>query len=101
MKIEVLFLPLLLLGGMVAAHAADPAAGEQKAQTVCAACHGPAGISTNPLWPNIAGQHEAYIVKAIGDYKSGARNDPLMSPISQMLSDEDIANLAAYFAAKK
>ncbi len=81
-------------------QAADMAAAEQQAQTLCAACHGPQGISSNPLWPNLAGQQEAYLAKSIKDYQSGARNDPSMSPIAQMLSEQDIANLAAYFSAK-
>ncbi len=93
-------LALVLTGWLGGAVAADPAAAEATAASICAACHGPDGKSSNPLWPNLAGQQEAYIAKAIRDYRSGARNDPLMSPIAQTLSDTDIDNLAAWFAGK-
>ncbi len=79
--------------------AADIDAGKAKSVT-CVACHGPAGVSTNPLWPNLAGQHEAYLAKQIKAFKDGVRKDPLMTPMVAGLSDKDIANLAAYYAAQ-
>ena len=84
------------------AHAAsgDAKAGEAKAG-VCLACHGPQGNSTNPDWPNLAGQHAKYLAKQLQAFKSGARKDPLMSPQTMSLSEEDMNNLAAYFAAQK
>jgi len=81
------------------AAAGDAAAGQAKA-AICAGCHGPAGISGNPLWPNLAGQQEAYLAKAIKDYRDGARQDVNMSAIAKTLSDADVDNLAAYFAAQ-
>lgn len=78
----------------------DAAAGKAKA-AMCAACHGPAGISANPIWPNLAGQKEAYLVKTLKDFKSGKRNDPVMSGMAKPLSDADIANLAAYYSSLK
>jgi len=78
----------------------DVAAGKAKS-AMCAACHGPAGISVNPLWPNLAGQQEAYLAKQLNDFKSGKRNDPVMSGMAKPLSDADIANLAAYYASLK
>ncbi|MCG8434836.1 MAG: cytochrome c [Gammaproteobacteria bacterium] len=89
-----LILPLLA----TVASAGDPAAGKAKAAT-CAGCHGPNGISTNPLWPNLAGQHAQYLVKQMKAFRDGERNDPLMSPMSTGLTDEDIENLAAYYAS--
>ena len=83
-----------------AGAAGDAAAGKAKA-ALCAACHGPDGNSTNPLWPNIAGQHAPYMVKQLKDFKSGARKDPVMSPMAMPLSDQDIENVAAYFASQK
>ena len=83
-----------------AGAAGDAAAGKAKA-ALCAACHGPDGNSTNPLWPNIAGQHAPYLVKQLKDFKSGARKDPVMSPMAMPLSDQDIENVAAYFASQK
>jgi cytochrome c553 len=81
------------------AVAGDAAAGQAKAG-ICAGCHGPTGISGNPLWPNLAGQKEAYLVKSMKDYRDGARQDVNMSAIVQTLSDADIDNLAAFFAAQ-
>lgn len=78
-------------------------AGKAKSIT-CTACHGPEGNSVNPLWPNIAGQSAPYIVAQITAFRDGAANpakakryDPLMSPQSMTLSDEDIRDLAVYF----
>ena len=81
-------------------HAGDPAAGKAKA-VVCSACHGIDGNSTNPLWPNLAGQHEAYLVKQIKAFRDGERKDPLMAPMVAGLTDADIDNLAAYYASQK
>jgi cytochrome c553 len=81
--------------------AGDAAAGKAKAAS-CAACHGPGGNSkVNPLWPNLAGQHAVYIVKQLKDFKSGARKDPMMSPMAMPLSDQDMENLGAYYASEK
>ena len=77
---------------------ADAAAAETKAKTLCASCHGPAGISANPLWPNLAGQKEQYLAKAMADYKAGNRNDPTMAPLAKGLGDDEIKDLAAYYA---
>lgn len=88
-------LSVLLMGSV---QAADIKAGEDKAKTVCAACHGMNGISTNPIWPSLAGQQEQYLVKQLNDFKSGARTDPAMAPMAQILGDEDVANISAYYA---
>jgi cytochrome c553 len=79
------------------ATAADVAAGQAKA-AACGACHGVAGISSNPMWPNLAGQQGAYLVKQLKAFRSGTRQDPLMTAMAKTLSDEDIENLAAYFS---
>ena len=71
-------------------------AGKNKAIT-CAACHGAAGISANPLWPNIAGQSAPYLVAQLKAFKDGARNDALMTSQVMMLSEQDMADLAVYF----
>ncbi len=78
-------------------------AGKAKSIT-CTACHGAAGNSANPLWPNIAGQSATYIANQLRAFRDGAtdpsqatRHDPLMSPQSMLLSDEDIRDLAVYF----
>ena len=81
-------------------YAADIAAGKAKS-AMCAACHGPAGISSNPMWPNLAGQQEVYLSKQIAGFKVGTRKDPMMAGIVAGLTDADIANLAAYYASLK
>lgn len=82
------------------AMAADVAAGKAKS-AMCAACHGAAGISAVPMYPNLAGQKEAYLAKQLKDFKSGARKDPVMSAMAMPLSDADVANVAAYYASLK
>lgn len=82
------------------AFAADAAAGKAKS-VACAACHGAAGISIAPIWPNLAGQKEAYLSKQIKAFRDGVRKDPSMSPMVAGLSDTDADNLAAFYAGLK
>jgi|HigsolmetaAR202D_1030399.scaffolds.fasta_scaffold12703_3 Cytochrome c553 len=77
----------------------DAAAGKQKA-AVCSACHGPDGNSVNPEWPSLAGLGERYIVAQLTAFKNGGRSNPLMTPQAQALSEQDIRDLAAYFASQ-
>jgi cytochrome c553 len=79
----------------------DAGAGQQKA-AVCAACHGPDGNSTNPQWPKIAGQNAAYLLKQLHNFKNPdtGRNNPIMTAQVAALSDQDMADLAEYFAAQ-
>ena len=79
--------------------AGDAAAGKEKSVT-CLACHGPDGNSPNPIWPKLAGQHPSYIRKQLQDFKSGARKNDLMTPMVAPLNDQDVENLAAYFASQ-
>ena len=79
------------------AAAAGP--GKDKA-AVCTACHGEAGISSAPMWPNLAGQHRDYLAQAIARYRDKARQDPVMQGQVAALTDQDIAELAAYFSAQ-
>jgi cytochrome c553 len=67
---------------------------------VCAACHGADGNSLNPEWPSLASQHETYITSALQAFKKGTRQNVLMSGQATALSDQDIADLAAFFAAQ-
>jgi cytochrome c553 len=83
-----------------AGAAGDAAAGKAKSG-ICSACHGPDGNSTNPIWPNLAGQHAPYLVKQMKDFKSGARKDPVMAPMAAPLSVQDMENLAAYYSSQK
>ena len=78
----------------------DVAAGKAKS-ALCASCHGPTGISMSPIWPNLAGQKEQYLIKQITAFRDGTRQDPMMAPMVAALSDTDIENLAAYYASQK
>ena len=87
---------------LCAAEAGDPAAGKSK-NAMCISCHGIPGYHTAypDVYhvPKLGGQHAAYIVKALQDYKSGNRSHPSMRAIASGLSDKDMADLAAYYAA--
>ncbi|MDX1800571.1 MAG: cytochrome c [Marinobacter sp.] len=87
---------------MLAVAAGDIEAGKAKGTAVCAACHGAKGISPIPTYPNLAGQHEAYLVSALKAYRSKERTGgqaAIMQGQAAGLSDQDIANVAAYFAS--
>jgi cytochrome c553 len=89
---------LLLSFACSAAHAGDPAAGRAKA-VACQACHGLDGLSKLPEAPNLAGQPEAYLVKALDEFRRGVRKNEMMSIAAQALKDADVADLAAYYAS--
>ncbi len=82
------------------AHAADLAAGREKAK-VCAACHGENGVSQVPDFPKLAGQYNDYLVRTLNDYKSGVRKNPIMAGQVANLKKEDIADLAAFFSSQQ
>ena len=96
-KIVTLLITCALLGTGGSVLAGDAAAGKAKAAS-CAGCHGANGISSNPLWPNLAGQKDAYLVKQMKAFRDGTRNDPMMTPMAKPLSDADIDNIAAYYS---
>lgn len=85
--------------GEPAAGAPVAAAGKEKA-AVCAACHGEAGISSAPTWPNLAGQHRDYLEHSINAYRDKTRQDPVMQGQVGALTDQDVRELAAYFSAQ-
>ena len=87
-----------LLAGGRPAGAQDAAAGQAKAQA-CAVCHGPAGISTTPDAPNIAGQPAIYLAAQLRAYRSGTRKHEVMAVMAKPLSEDDIQNLAAWYAS--
>ena len=93
---------LLIACGMAvfasgATLAADPVAGKEKSKT-CAACHGPDGNSQAPDFPRLAGQHQDYLIRALNDYRSGARKNAIMAPQVANLNQRDIADLAAFYS---
>ncbi len=81
--------------------AEDAAAGRKKAAAACQVCHGMDGIAKLPDAPNLAGQNKTYLVRSLTAYKTGERKNPQMSVVAATLSDDDIANLSAYFASIK
>lgn len=91
-------LGLLALTGLAQA-AGDAEVGKTKA-AVCVACHMTDGNSVNPPWPKIAGQHAKYLQNQMALFKSGARVEPLMAPMVAPLSDDDMADLAAFFSTQ-
>jgi len=88
------------LGSAPAFAAGSVEAGQLKSAT-CGACHGMDGNSPSPEWPNLAGQHAGYIENQLRAFKAGERTNDLMSPMAMILSDEDMADLAAYFSSQK
>lgn len=98
---------LMLGGAAAAAQEATEApaavgaieAGRAKSAT-CAACHGVDGNSVTPDWPMLAGQHASYIVNQLRAFKAGERTDVTMKPFADMLSEQDMLDVAAYFAAQ-
>ena len=91
----------ILLGALISMGSAS--AGEEegrKKAAPCAGCHGYDGNSRTPLYPKLAGQHELYLAKAMRAYQTGLRKDAVMKAAVARLSDNDIRDLAAYFAAQ-
>ncbi len=103
MKLSVLSAATLIAAVCAAgtALAADPAAGKKLAGGTCAVCHGLDGIAKNPDAPHLAGETAAYLVKQLKAFKSGERKHEQMSIIVQGLSDEDMANAAAWYSSIK
>ncbi|CAN2981959.1 Cytochrome c4 [Pseudomonas sp. PM2] len=92
---------LLTLGITSVAHAAGDATAGQAKAAVCGACHGPDGNSPAPNFPKLAGQGERYLTKQMQDIKSGKRTVLEMTGLLTNLSDQDLADIAAYFASQK
>ena len=101
MKKLAVYLSICLgLGLITQANAAGNAEAGQARSATCAACHGVDGNSVNPQWPSIAGQDSGYIARQLKAFKSGERENPLMSPQAMGLSDQDVEDLAAFFSSQ-
>jgi cytochrome c553 len=92
-----LALGLSALAGLPA-HAADIAAGKEKAE-LCAGCHGEAGISQTENIPSLAGEPDQFIQWQLVFFRAGSRKNEQMQPIVEQINNEDIRNLGAYFAS--
>ncbi len=102
MKKALLGVAMAMLAIAGAAQAAGNAEAGKTKSVVCAACHGADGNSgVNPLWPKLAGQHPNYIIKQLRDFKANKRTEAMMAPMAAPLSEQDIADLAAYFSSQK
>lgn len=95
---SVLALAIGLMAAQVVSAEGSADAGKAKSMT-CAGCHGVDGNSVNPEWPSLAGQHAVYTARQLAAFKDGSRSNPLMSAQAMMLSDQDMQDLAAYFAS--
>ena len=96
---SLLVIAALLMASPVLAF--DKEAGKAKAEQVCVACHGLDGVGILPSYPNLAGQYVDYLSKALKDYRSGVRSNAIMAGFAATLTDEDIQNLAYYYATLK
>jgi cytochrome c553 len=81
------------------AAVADVAAGRQKAQQVCAVCHGPLGVAVAPETPNLAGEPAGYLARQLKAFRSGQRRHEVMAVIAKQLSDAEIDDVASWFAS--
>jgi len=75
-----------------------PQAGMAKSAT-CEACHGKDGRGIDPTYPVLAGQYESYLIKALSDYRSGKRTNPIMAGMAAPLTNQDIEDLASWYAS--
>lgn len=91
-------LAVLPLTASASAWAGDVAAGRRKA-TACQTCHGLDGLSKLPEAPHLAGQPERYLVKSLDDFRKGVRKHEMMTLVAKDLTDQDVADLAAYYGA--
>jgi cytochrome c553 len=100
-KLQVLSVCLALTSASSILHAqGNINAGKQKS-TSCASCHGEDGNSMVATFPKLAQQHSSYLKQQLYAFKDGSRNDPMMSPMALALTDEDIADISAYYATQK
>lgn len=100
MKLLTALFAISLMSAPVFAAKGDPAKGKNKIAT-CTACHGTNGKGIQPIYPNLCGQHEEYMVIQLKAFKSGERKNALMAPMVASLSEQDMRDVAAYYAKQK
>lgn len=101
MKIRALMICSLLAVAAPALGSSGDAGVGKKKSAPCAACHGAAGVSAQPAFPNLAGQYPDYLETALKHYKNGKRKNPIMQAQVANLTPKDMMDLAAYFASLK
>jgi cytochrome c553 len=84
----------------IAFSAGDAAQGQNKS-VVCHACHGTTGVSTQPIYPNLGGQQQSYLIKTLEGFRDGSRQNAIMNPFAANLSDADIADITAWYASQE
>jgi len=98
-----LMLCVLIAGTALAADDTDAAKGDaaagKTAAATCGSCHGADGKAIAPNFPNLGGQHASYVAKQLTEFRDGVREDPSMGPMAAALTDQDILDLAAYYAS--
>ncbi len=94
-----LFLALLFFSAV--GFAADASLGKAKVEQVCATCHGLDGMGIDDTYPKLAGQYADYMEQSLRQYRSGARKNGIMAGFAATLTDEDIANVSAYYSTLK
>jgi cytochrome c553 len=100
LRATALVVSLAFAATALASPTGNAARGKQKAAP-CAACHGDGNKTLNDTYPKLAGQYPEYLSKALHEYKSGKRKNAIMGGQAQGLSDQDIADLSAYFGAQQ
>ena len=90
---------LLSLVPAIAFSAGNAAAGKSKS-AVCHACHGPTGQAVQPIYPNLGGQHQDYLIKTLQGFRDGSRQNAIMSGFAANLSDTDIEDITAWYASQ-
>lgn len=98
--IVLFFIAALIALPVTASAGGNVISGAEKAAT-CAACHGKDGHSVDPNYPNLAGQYQSYLVKALSDYRAGRRTNVIMTGFASQLSNQDIEDLAAWFSSQE
>jgi cytochrome c553 len=100
-RLPILVSTLVLIASSTTAYAAESATtkGKAKAEAQCNVCHGANGMSQIPNAPHLAGQPEIYLIEQLKNYRSGKRANEVMAVLAKPLSDDDIANLAAWYAS--
>lgn len=96
---SILFVTVLIVLPVIT-QAADIQRGKQLSSS-CQSCHGATGISVSPLYPNLARQKAPYLIKQMRDFKTGKRQDPVMSAMVKSFSEQDMSNIAEYYSQQQ
>lgn len=100
-KLQIAITSTMLALMPLTSSAAGNAADGQNKSTTCQACHGETGTATQAIYPNLGGQYQDYLSKALHDYREGRRNNPVMSGFAANLTDDDIEDISAWYASQK